>query len=439
MGQYGTIKKIIVNKDKPFNKNNRDGVSYSAYITYSKEIEAAAAIVAMDGTNYDNRSLKASFGLSKYCTTYIKNTQCLIKGCPYVHKPAKDADTFTKNEANSSNILKKIHNHGALDLLAKSSFQFIQMYRNRKEGLKFPSIKFVERMVKEHCDKNSLNYDDKFDEQKSSPVTKTNSNFENGQSTKITLSKWDWAKDVNTNNNLINKLKTNHTKSILTDNTGSYDNNDDILVTNKRIDLMKPSSLKTTPKNRDYKGLKFICSSQEIILDSIEDSLNVCGQKKISIDSNFSDKVIMTSPKSCNAEIKDNKSTTSTLNTTIVSENISLKDAFEIQIENALSQKPFEYSSLDRMILAQLNKTLKDNMNHNQITKKTDRLNILKDSNSNETKKNKRLERTLDIFLKNDKKVFSSVKFFTKSEELDEVSEFSNRSLLKNIFEFEKV
>ena len=33
-GQYGTITKIIVNKDKPFNPKSQNGPTYSAYITY---------------------------------------------------------------------------------------------------------------------------------------------------------------------------------------------------------------------------------------------------------------------------------------------------------------------------------------------------------------------------------------------------------------------
>lgn len=189
MGQYGTIKKVIVNKDKPFNKNSREGLSYSAYITFSSEIEAAAAIVAIDGAEFDNRTLKASFGLSKYCMSYLKNAQCGVKGCPYVHKTAKEADTFTKEEANSTKVLQKIHNHGAIDFLAKANSQFVQMYRNRKEGLKFPGIKFVEKAVKNYCEKNDIKFGADVAEVKLSPVTKADSQID-AKSCKIEVSKW---------------------------------------------------------------------------------------------------------------------------------------------------------------------------------------------------------------------------------------------------------
>jgi len=40
-GQYGTITKIVVNKDKPFHPKSPYGPTYSAYITYLSDKEAS--------------------------------------------------------------------------------------------------------------------------------------------------------------------------------------------------------------------------------------------------------------------------------------------------------------------------------------------------------------------------------------------------------------
>lgn len=44
-GQYGTIQKIIVNTDRPFNAKRNGSYTYSAYITYQCHWEASLAIL----------------------------------------------------------------------------------------------------------------------------------------------------------------------------------------------------------------------------------------------------------------------------------------------------------------------------------------------------------------------------------------------------------
>lgn len=44
LGQYGTIKRIVVNKNNAYN-SGVNGPSYSAYVTYSTENEASTAIL----------------------------------------------------------------------------------------------------------------------------------------------------------------------------------------------------------------------------------------------------------------------------------------------------------------------------------------------------------------------------------------------------------
>jgi CCR4-NOT transcription complex subunit 4 len=64
-GQYGTIVKIIVNKNKAYNISSPKGPTYSAYITFSKPLEASLAILSLDNFIIDDNLIRASFGTTK--------------------------------------------------------------------------------------------------------------------------------------------------------------------------------------------------------------------------------------------------------------------------------------------------------------------------------------------------------------------------------------
>lgn len=81
-----------MNKNKAYNPNGPNGPSYSAYITYSSPCEASLAILAIDNIEADDHILRASFGTTKYCTFFIKNSECPNKDCLYLHNLADDED-----------------------------------------------------------------------------------------------------------------------------------------------------------------------------------------------------------------------------------------------------------------------------------------------------------------------------------------------------------
>jgi CCR4-NOT transcription complex subunit 4 len=64
-GQYGSIMKIVVNKNKAYNQNNPKGPSYSAYVTYVKAFESSVAILSLDSVMVDDHLIRASFGTTK--------------------------------------------------------------------------------------------------------------------------------------------------------------------------------------------------------------------------------------------------------------------------------------------------------------------------------------------------------------------------------------
>ncbi len=94
--QYGTVTKIVVNKNKAYNPNGPNGPSYSAYITYSTHQESSIAILTIDNTIVDDHLLRASFGTTKYCTYYLKGLECPNKDCLYLHFLADPKDIVNR-------------------------------------------------------------------------------------------------------------------------------------------------------------------------------------------------------------------------------------------------------------------------------------------------------------------------------------------------------
>jgi CCR4-NOT transcription complex subunit 4 len=93
----------VVNLNKAYNPFGRNGPSYSAYVTYQKEEEAALAILAIDNLEIDGHVIKASFGTTKYCNFFLRNDECYNKECLYLHSFAQDSEII----ANKVRLNKK--------------------------------------------------------------------------------------------------------------------------------------------------------------------------------------------------------------------------------------------------------------------------------------------------------------------------------------------
>lgn len=107
-GQFGKIFKVVVNRKNTGGYNNTDEQRHhhhhhhhqdaGVYVTFNKKEDAAKCIKTIDGTVYDGRLLRASFGTTKYCTYYLRGLQCQNPGCMYLHEPGEEADSYTKEE-----------------------------------------------------------------------------------------------------------------------------------------------------------------------------------------------------------------------------------------------------------------------------------------------------------------------------------------------------
>lgn len=94
-GQYGNIIKLVVNRSHMRNGAHN---SASAYITYEKKESARESIASVNGFYLDDRTIKASFGTTKYCNMFLKGLQCTNPDCLYLHHQGDESDSFTKEQ-----------------------------------------------------------------------------------------------------------------------------------------------------------------------------------------------------------------------------------------------------------------------------------------------------------------------------------------------------
>ena len=139
-GQYGKIEKILLTHKVNPTTNKK---TFSAYITYSNEKEAAFAILCVDSLLVEGKIIRAFFGTSKYCNFFLNNIRCPnFEKCMFLHKLIKEKDIII-----DKNTIFSYNEH--LDL-AKKIIHFYnpetKNFVNKKPKLSktvFPSIDFI--------------------------------------------------------------------------------------------------------------------------------------------------------------------------------------------------------------------------------------------------------------------------------------------------------
>ncbi|WUR02172.1 CCR4-NOT transcription complex subunit 4 [Vairimorpha necatrix] len=96
-GQFGFIKKIVVNKRASVIESTA-----SAYITFNTEEEAKLCIQEVDESILDSKILKCTYGTTKYCSFFLKNVPCQNNECMYLHDYRPQKDLLSKEEMGSS-------------------------------------------------------------------------------------------------------------------------------------------------------------------------------------------------------------------------------------------------------------------------------------------------------------------------------------------------
>ena len=59
--------------------------SGSAYVTYKHTADAERCIKEMDGVTVDGKVVRACFGTTKYCNSFLKGLPCNNSDCLYLH------------------------------------------------------------------------------------------------------------------------------------------------------------------------------------------------------------------------------------------------------------------------------------------------------------------------------------------------------------------
>lgn len=99
-GQFGTIRKIIVNRRAGLmdSKDTKNDLTASAYITFARDEEARWCIEEVDESVLDGHIVRCTYGTTKYCSFYLKNVPCQNNECMYLHECRSERDVLTKDE-----------------------------------------------------------------------------------------------------------------------------------------------------------------------------------------------------------------------------------------------------------------------------------------------------------------------------------------------------
>ena len=135
-GQYGTILNTILLKKVNSNTNKK---TFSVYITFSNEKEAAIAILCVDSLIIEGKIIRAFYGTTKYCNYFLNSTTCPNRHkCIFLHELVKDEDIIINNDTKFSyddhlNLAKKI-----LNLYNIKNFRYQHSIK-----VVFPPISFI--------------------------------------------------------------------------------------------------------------------------------------------------------------------------------------------------------------------------------------------------------------------------------------------------------
>lgn len=108
-GQYGKIIKIVVSKAKDPSNPHSVGV----YVTYERKEDAASCIAAVDGSKNGERTLRAQFGTTKYCSSYLRGENCLNRNCMFLHEPGEANESYSRAELSAHNAVSSQHGRSA--------------------------------------------------------------------------------------------------------------------------------------------------------------------------------------------------------------------------------------------------------------------------------------------------------------------------------------
>ncbi|KAK0856215.1 transcriptional repressor general negative regulator of transcription subunit 4 [Friedmanniomyces endolithicus] len=98
-GQYGKIVKIVVSKAK----DPSHPASIGVYVTYERKEDAQSCITAVNNSKNGDRTLRAQFGTTKYCSAYLRGETCTNRQCMFLHEPGEANESYSRADLSALN------------------------------------------------------------------------------------------------------------------------------------------------------------------------------------------------------------------------------------------------------------------------------------------------------------------------------------------------
>lgn len=118
----------MVSKAKP-GGNQHQGIG--VYVTFSRKGDAATCISAVDGSPNGDRVLRAQYGTTKYCSSFLRNEQCNNRNCTFLHETGEDSESYSRSDLSSMNTLSSQRQQHSTPLPARSAQPISQTVRRQ--------------------------------------------------------------------------------------------------------------------------------------------------------------------------------------------------------------------------------------------------------------------------------------------------------------------
>jgi len=284
-GKYGKITKVVINK-KTHNTPQGTSTNISIYITYAKKEDATKAIIAVDGTLCEGRTIKASYGTTKYCTNYLKGQQCQNPNCMYLHEPGEEADSYSKEKDETlnqgkHNIQKELTSAKASFPYKETSFKVINssLYNKddkKEEGSALPVTASWAKLTKSSSSNSSLNKvaskSKESDKAYSSSSGQIKSSSSKNDTHKVPGSSSSQSLVSSTSNLSNNSSSTSLNKAL--ENTLSSSNNNVNSTSNKHVYSNSTSSDQEDSKSKSNSGLNTPANASNSSINATDNKTN---------------------------------------------------------------------------------------------------------------------------------------------------------------------
>ena len=230
LGQYGSIHKIIVNKNG-YMKNESNSPTYSSYITYSNEAEASLALLSLNNSIIFNHKLNACYGTNKYCNNFLKGIECNNKDCFYLHEIANKSDIIIKNDSQMKMLfieqqkiatsIADIFSVNQKNIYIKKGSEIKKEFELQKFENFFPTIdtiydkKYIQELERENNNNKKYNNNREYYYQPSSPINSYTKKNKINKYSSPQFDKYSEYIDDDNNNKLIRDMDGNEEEYIL--------------------------------------------------------------------------------------------------------------------------------------------------------------------------------------------------------------------------------